>query len=103
MSYFNCSSYNIYYNKEHLRSVRNIFIDYEMFLMIMNLFQPEKDPEPGDTNFQTKLSSHHLKIKVPSSYQRSVLESNAGKSVAEVLLPQPLEPALVSTGLLLIF
>nr|KAF6346995.1 meiotic kinetochore factor [Pipistrellus kuhlii] len=60
----------------------------------MNLFQPGKDPEPRDTNFQTKLSSH-LKIKVPSSQQRSVLESNAGgKSVTSVLLPQPLEPAL---------
>ncbi|KAK1343269.1 hypothetical protein QTO34_016047, partial [Cnephaeus nilssonii] len=60
---------------------------------------PEKtkekaNPEPRDTNFQTKLSSH-LKIKVPSSQQRSVLESNAGdKSVTRVLLPQPLEPAL---------
>ncbi|XP_036280192.2 meiosis-specific kinetochore protein [Pipistrellus kuhlii] len=56
--------------------------------------KPGKDPEPRDTNFQTKLSSH-LKIKVPSSQQRSVLESNAGgKSVTSVLLPQPLEPAL---------
>ncbi|ELK33714.1 Long-chain-fatty-acid--CoA ligase 6 [Myotis davidii] len=52
------------------------------------------DPEPKDTNFQTKLSSL-LKIKVPSSQQRSVLESNAGgKSVTRVLLSQPLEPAL---------
>ncbi|XP_055404125.1 meiosis-specific kinetochore protein isoform X5 [Bubalus kerabau] len=56
--------------------------------------KPEKDPEPRDTNFQTTLSSRHLKIKVPSSHQRSVVESSAGKSVAEVLLPQPLKPAL---------
>ncbi|XP_066197840.1 meiosis-specific kinetochore protein [Saccopteryx leptura] len=52
-----------------------------------------KDPETGDTSFETKLSSH-LKIKIPSSHQRSVLESNAGKSVINVLLPQPLELAL---------
>jgi len=58
--------------------------------MIMNLFQPEKDPEPRDTNFQTKLSSHHLKIKVPS-----------GRSITKVPLSQPLEPTLVSTDLLL--
>uniref|UniRef100_A0AC11EFN2 Meiotic kinetochore factor n=1 Tax=Ovis aries TaxID=9940 RepID=A0AC11EFN2_SHEEP len=56
--------------------------------------EPEKDPEPRDTNFQTTLSSRHLKIKVPSSHQRSVVESSAGKSVAKVLLPQPLKPAL---------
>uniref|UniRef100_G1PYS2 Meiotic kinetochore factor n=1 Tax=Myotis lucifugus TaxID=59463 RepID=G1PYS2_MYOLU len=56
--------------------------------------KPGKDPEPRDTNFQRKLSSL-LKIKVPSSQQRSVLESNAGgKSVTKVLLSQPLEPAL---------
>nr|KAF6481056.1 meiotic kinetochore factor [Molossus molossus] len=56
--------------------------------------KPGKDPEPTETNFQTKLSSH-LKIKVPSPQQRSVLESNASsKSVTKVLLPQPLEPAL---------
>ncbi|XP_070270314.1 meiosis-specific kinetochore protein [Myotis yumanensis] len=56
--------------------------------------KPGKDPEPRDTNFQTKLSSL-LKIKVPSSQQKSVLESNAGgKSVTKVLLSQPLEPAL---------
>ncbi|XP_054423839.1 meiosis-specific kinetochore protein [Pteronotus mesoamericanus] len=55
--------------------------------------KPGKDPEPRDTNFQTKLSSH-LKIKVQSSHQRSDLESNAGKSVTKILLPQPLEPAL---------
>ena len=64
------------------------------------MFQPGKNPELRGTNSQTKLSSH-LKIKVQSSLQRSDLESNAGKSVTEVLLPQPLEPALVSTGLLL--
>uniref|UniRef100_A0A8C2SCP6 Meiotic kinetochore factor n=1 Tax=Capra hircus TaxID=9925 RepID=A0A8C2SCP6_CAPHI len=40
--------------------------------------KPEKDPEPRDTNFQTTLSSRHLKIKVPSSHQRSVVESSAG-------------------------
>lgn len=73
----------------------------EMCLRILNLFQPEKDPEPRDTNFQTTLNSRHLKIKVPSSHQRSVVESSAGKSVAKVLLPQPLKPALVSTVLLL--
>nr|KAF6481058.1 meiotic kinetochore factor [Molossus molossus] len=57
--------------------------------------KPGKDPEPTETNFQTKLSSH-LKIKVPSPQQRSVLESNASsKSVTKVLLPQPLEPALI--------
>uniref|UniRef100_A0A8B9WFI1 Meiotic kinetochore factor n=1 Tax=Bos mutus grunniens TaxID=30521 RepID=A0A8B9WFI1_BOSMU len=56
--------------------------------------KPEKDPEPRDTNFQTTLNSRHLKIKVPSSHQRSVVESSAGKSVAKVLLPQPLKPAL---------
>uniref|UniRef100_A0A9L0RSN3 Meiotic kinetochore factor n=1 Tax=Equus caballus TaxID=9796 RepID=A0A9L0RSN3_HORSE len=57
--------------------------------------KPEKDPEPRDTNFQTKLSSQHLKIKVPSSQQKSTLESSAGRSVTKVLLPQPLETALV--------
>nr|XP_044637104.1 meiosis-specific kinetochore protein isoform X3 [Equus asinus] len=56
--------------------------------------KPEKDPEPRDTNFQTKLSSQHLKIKVPSSQQKSTLESSAGRSVTKVLLPQPLETAL---------
>ncbi|KAM5302038.1 LOW QUALITY PROTEIN: meiosis-specific kinetochore protein [Glossophaga mutica] len=55
--------------------------------------KPRKYPEPSSTNSQTKLSSH-LKIKVQSSHQRSDLESNAGKSVTKVLLPQPLEPAL---------
>jgi len=45
--------------------------------------KPEKDPEPRDTNFQTKLSSHHLKIKVPS-----------GRSITKVPLSQPLEPTL---------
>ena len=72
-----------------------------MCFMILNLFQPEKDPEPRDTNFQTTLSSHHLNIKVSSSHQWSFVESSAGRSVAKVLLPQPLKPALVSTGLLL--
>lgn len=72
-----------------------------MCLRILNLFQPEKDPEPRDTNFQTTLSCRHLKIKVSSSHQRSVVESSAGESVAKVLLPQSLKPALVSTGLLL--
>nr|XP_044637103.1 meiosis-specific kinetochore protein isoform X2 [Equus asinus] len=57
--------------------------------------KPEKDPEPRDTNFQTKLSSQHLKIKVPSSQQKSTLESSAGRSVTKVLLPQPLETALI--------
>nr|XP_020756275.1 meiosis-specific kinetochore protein-like isoform X1 [Odocoileus virginianus texanus]XP_020756281.1 meiosis-specific kinetochore protein-like isoform X1 [Odocoileus virginianus texanus] len=56
--------------------------------------KPEKDPEPRDTNFQTTLSCHHLKIKVSSSHQRSVVESSAGESVAKVLLPQSLKPAL---------
>ncbi|XP_058396566.1 meiosis-specific kinetochore protein [Diceros bicornis minor] len=56
--------------------------------------KPEKGPEPRVTNFQTKLSSHHLEIKVPSSHQKSALESNAGRSVTKVLLPQSLEPAL---------
>ncbi|KAF6281018.1 meiotic kinetochore factor [Rhinolophus ferrumequinum] len=56
--------------------------------------KPKKDPEPRDTNFETKLSSHHLKIKVPSPHQRSVLESNAGESVTTVVLPQRLEPVL---------
>uniref|UniRef100_A0A4W2GDV2 Meiotic kinetochore factor n=1 Tax=Bos indicus x Bos taurus TaxID=30522 RepID=A0A4W2GDV2_BOBOX len=56
--------------------------------------KPEKDPEPRDTNFQTTLSSRRLKSKVPSSHQRSVVESSAGKSVAKVLLPQPLKTAL---------
>ncbi|XP_073658586.1 meiosis-specific kinetochore protein [Tursiops truncatus] len=56
--------------------------------------KPEKDPEPRDTSSQTTLSSHHLNIKVPSSHQRSVVESSAGRSVAKVLLPQPLKPAL---------
>ena len=69
--------------------------------MIMNLFQPEKGPEPRDTNFQTKLSFHHLKIKIPSSHQRSVIETNAGRSITKVPFSQPLEPALVSTDLLL--
>lgn len=68
----------------------------------MNLFQPEKNSETRDTNFQTKLSSRHVKIKIPSSHQRSVLKSIAGKAVTKVLLPQPPQPALVSTGLLLI-
>lgn len=73
-----------YHNKiRHLRSATNVF-------MIMNLFQPEKDPEPRDTNLQTKFSSRHLKIKVPSS-----------RSITKVPLSQPLEPALVSTDLLL--
>ncbi|EFB24246.1 hypothetical protein PANDA_000717, partial [Ailuropoda melanoleuca] len=44
---------------------------------------PEKDPEPRDTNLQTKLSSRHLKIKVPSS-----------RSITKVPLSQPLETAL---------
>lgn len=69
--------------------------------MIMNLFQPEKDPEHTDKNFQAKLSSHHLKIKVPSSHQRSVIETSAGGPVTSVLLPQSMESASVSTGLLL--
>ncbi|KAM5212307.1 meiosis-specific kinetochore protein [Hipposideros larvatus] len=56
--------------------------------------KPEKDPEPRDTNFQRKLSSHHLKIIVPSPHQRSVLESSAGKSATTMVLPQCLEPAL---------
>ncbi|XP_064451719.1 meiosis-specific kinetochore protein [Mirounga angustirostris] len=56
---------------------------YGVYIMIMNLFQPEKDPEPRDTNFQTKLSSHHLKIKVPS-----------GRSITKVPLSQPLKPTL---------
>ncbi|XP_027460165.1 meiosis-specific kinetochore protein isoform X1 [Zalophus californianus] len=45
--------------------------------------KPEKDPEPRDTNFQTKLSSRHLKIKVPS-----------GRSITKIPLSQPLEPTL---------
>lgn len=88
----------------HLRTTSNAStaIEYcEIYFTIVNLFQPEKDPEPRDTNFQTKLSSQHLKIKVPSSQQKSTLESSAGRSVTKVLLPQPLETALVSTGLLL--
>ncbi|XP_074170205.1 meiosis-specific kinetochore protein [Rhinolophus sinicus] len=56
--------------------------------------KPKKDPEPRDTNFQAKLSSHHLKIKVPSPHWRSVLESNADKSVTTVVLPQHLGPVL---------
>ncbi|XP_072813553.1 meiosis-specific kinetochore protein isoform X2 [Vicugna pacos] len=56
--------------------------------------KPEKDPEPRDTNFEAKLSSHHLKIKVPSSHQRSDVESNAVRSVTRVLLPRPVKSAL---------
>ncbi|KAM8940674.1 meiosis-specific kinetochore protein [Lycaon pictus] len=56
--------------------------------------KPEKGPEPRDTNFQTKLSFHHLKIKIPSSHQRSVIETNAGRSITKVPFSQPLEPAL---------
>uniref|UniRef100_M3YJJ3 Uncharacterized protein n=1 Tax=Mustela putorius furo TaxID=9669 RepID=M3YJJ3_MUSPF len=51
--------------------------------MNMNLFQPEKDPEPRNTYFQTKLRSHHIKIKVPSN-----------RSITKVPLSQPLEPEL---------
>lgn len=72
-----------------------------MYFIIMNLFQPEKDPDPKDRNFQTKLSAHHLQVKAPSSHQRSALEGNSGRSVPKVLLPRSLEPALVSAGLLL--
>ncbi|XP_077625043.1 meiosis-specific kinetochore protein [Crocuta crocuta] len=56
--------------------------------------KPEKNPEPTDKKFQTKLSSRHLKMKVPTFHQRSVIETTAGRSVSKVLLPQPLEPAL---------
>ncbi|ELK03119.1 hypothetical protein PAL_GLEAN10016907 [Pteropus alecto] len=62
--------------------------------VFMNLFQPEKNSETRDTNFQTKLSSRHVKIKVPSSHQRSILKSIAGKAVTKVLLPPPPQPAL---------
>ncbi|GAB5566676.1 meiosis-specific kinetochore protein isoform X3 [Prionailurus iriomotensis] len=55
--------------------------------------QPEKDPEHTDKNFQAKLSSRHLKIKVPSSHQRSVTETSAGEPVTNVLLPQSMESA----------
>lgn len=67
----------------------------------MDLFQPEKNSETRDTNIQTKLCSRHVKIKVPSSHQKSVLKSIAGKAITKVL-PQPPHPASVSTGLLLI-
>ncbi|XP_025780768.1 meiosis-specific kinetochore protein [Puma concolor] len=55
--------------------------------------KPEKDPEHTDKNFQAKLSSRHLKIKVPSSHQRSVIETSAGGPVTNVLLPQSMESA----------
>ncbi|XP_045856402.1 meiosis-specific kinetochore protein isoform X1 [Meles meles] len=44
--------------------------------------KPEKDPEPSNTYFQTKLSSPQVKIKVPSS-----------RSITKVPLSQPQEPA----------
>lgn len=72
-----------------------------MYFIIMNLFQPEKDSDPKDRNFQTKLSAHHLQVKAPSSHQKSALESSSGRSVSKVLLPWSLEPALVSADLLL--
>nr|XP_051700148.1 meiosis-specific kinetochore protein isoform X2 [Oryctolagus cuniculus] len=56
--------------------------------------KPEKDSEHKDTNFQTKLNSPHVEIKDSSSCPSSTLESNAGRSLTKVLLPQPLESAL---------
>ncbi|XP_015973955.2 meiosis-specific kinetochore protein [Rousettus aegyptiacus] len=57
-----------------------------------NKKEPEKNSETRDTNIQTKLCSRHVKIKVPSSHQKSVLKSIAGKAITKVL-PQPLHPA----------
>lgn len=64
----------------------------------MNVFQPEKKSEESGPQVQTKLSSGCLDSKAPFSHYSSALESIA---VEDVLLPQPLEPVLVSPGILL--
>lgn len=60
------------------------------------MFQPEKESEDGGPLVQTKLSSGHPDSKVLCSPLSSAPESSA---VRDALLPQSLEPALVSSGI----
>lgn len=49
-------------------------------------------------DFQTELNVPHVKNKDPPYHPGSVLENNEGRFFTKVLLPQPWEPALVSTN-----
>lgn len=82
-----------------MANTRNVFIavgnvsnDYKYF------FYPEKDSKQGGMDFQTELNVPHVKNKDPPYHPGSVLENNEGRFFTKVLLPQPWEPALVSTN-----
>lgn len=66
------------------------------YIHIVNVFQPENESEDSGPLVQTKLSSGHPDNKALCSPLSSALESTA---VRYTLLPQPLEPVLVSPGI----